>query len=73
MPREVIESVKIVVRTDDGNRFEIQGKGSAPDGMHTAFIALSTKRQEWLLRKMWATHQRRVAEEAATNKEADHG
>lgn len=60
MAREVIETVKIVVKTEDGNRMEVAGKGSAVNGMATAFIALSTARQELLLRKLWKRHQERL-------------
>jgi len=66
MAREVIESVKIVIKTEDGNRFEIEGKGSAVGGMSTAFLALSTKRQEALLRKLWDSHQKRLQQASTT-------
>lgn len=60
MAREVIESVKIVIKTSDGNRMEVAGKGSAVNGMAAAFLALSTERQELLLRKLWKRHQERL-------------
>jgi hypothetical protein len=72
MAREVIESVKIVIKTEDGNRFEVAGKGSAVNGMATAFLALPTKRQEVLLRKLWDSHQKRLERDAATTQEPDH-
>jgi hypothetical protein len=56
MSREVIESVKIVIKTEDGNRLAIEGKGSAPRGMLSAFSCLSAKRREWLLSQMQAEH-----------------
>lgn len=56
MPRVVTESARIVIKTEDGNRFEVTGKGSAPQGMLTAFAALSSKRRQWLLDKMTAAH-----------------
>lgn len=64
MAREVIESVKIVVKTEAGSRFEIAGKGSAVNGMAAAFLALSTERQEKLLRRLWKSHQERLANTA---------
>lgn len=75
MPRDVIESVKIVIKTEDGNRMEVSGKGSAVKGMATAFLCLSTQRQETLLRKLWSQHQERLQAEldAAQSKEPSHG
>jgi hypothetical protein len=64
MAREVVESVRIVIKTEDGNRLETSGKGSAPQGMLTAFICLPAKRREWLLRKMWEKHQAMLTREA---------
>lgn len=64
MAREVIESVKIVIKTSDGNRMEVAGKGSAVSGMATAFLALSTDRQEKLLRMLWKRHQERLQADA---------
>ena len=64
MSREVIESVKIVIKTDDGNRLCLEGKGSAPKGMLTAFTVLPAKRRAWLLEKMQAKHAEILAREA---------
>lgn len=65
MAREVVESVRIVIKTDDGNRLAIEGKGSAPRGMLTAFGCLPEKRRVWLLEKMQADHQKMLEREAA--------
>lgn len=70
MPREVTESVKVVIKSEEGHRFEISSKGSAVNGMVSAFMALSTKRQELLLRKMWKIHQSRIQGESATPSES---
>lgn len=67
--REVIESVKIVIKTSDGNRLAIEGKGSATRGMVTAFNCLPPSRREWLLEEMAGTHAKMLAREAATAKE----
>ena len=69
MSREVIESVKIVIKTDDGNRLCLEGKGSAPQGMLTAFVVLPVKRRAWLLEKMQAKHTEILAREAERAKE----
>ena len=71
MSREVIESVKIVIETIDGNRMEVTGKGSAVNGMASAFLALSTERQELLLRQLWKRHQERL--QSATQAEREKG
>lgn len=74
MAREVVESVKIVIKTEDGNRMEVSGKGSAVKGMTTAFLCLSTDRQELLLRKLWTRHQERLQREReAINAKSQEG
>lgn len=65
MSREVIESVKIVIKTEDGNRLAIEGKGSAPRGMLSAFSCLPVKRREWLLSTMQAEHASMLEKAAA--------
>ena len=65
MSREVIESVKIVIKTEDGNRLEISGRGSVPKGMLSAFSCLPVKRREWLLSKMQAEHASLLEKAAA--------
>jgi hypothetical protein len=67
MAREVIESAKIVIKTEDGNRLAIQGKGSAPRVMLTAFTVLSQKRREWLMKHMAAEHAKILAREEQIN------
>lgn len=64
MAREVIESFRIVIKTEDGNRAEVVGKGSAPRGMLTAFGCLPQKRREWLLTRMKAEHDKLLASSA---------
>lgn len=56
MTRKVIESAKIVLKTESGNRLEINGKGSAPRVMLTAFECLPSNRRLWLLDKMQTKH-----------------
>lgn len=58
MAREVIESVRVVIKTDDGIRFEYTSKGSAPRGMLGAFSALPEKRRKWLMEQMAAEDAR---------------
>lgn len=65
MAREIIESVRIVIKTEDGVRAEVNSKGSAPRGMHLAFSMLPAKRREWLLKHMQAEHEKLAAKEAA--------
>lgn len=65
MPREVIESAKIVWKTDDGNRLEVEGKGSAPRIMVTAFSCFPVKRREWMLKRMQEEHAKCLEAEAA--------
>ncbi len=64
MSREVVESVKIVIKTEGGGRLEVQSKGSAPRGMLTAFGMLPAKRREWLIKHMQAEHEQMLAREA---------
>lgn len=60
MAREIVESVKIVIKTESGNRLEWASEGSATSGMLMAFTCLSVERQERLLRKMWENHQKQL-------------
>lgn len=64
MTREVIESAKIVIKTEDGNRLEVASKGSAARAMLTAFECLPQKRREWLLKNMQAEHEKIMARDA---------
>lgn len=74
MSREVVESVKIVIKTEDGNRLETSGKGSAARGMLTAFVCLPQKRREWLMKNMQAEHVRMLEREATPSPaQADKG
>lgn len=73
MPREVIESTRIVIKTEAGNRVELSGKGSACRGMLTAFECLPIERQEWLLRRMWGAHMDRLAKEKAPGPQGAEG
>jgi hypothetical protein len=66
MAREVIESAKIVIKTEDGNRLELNGKGSAPRVMLMAFECLPQKRREWLLKHMQQEHEKLLAKAAPT-------
>lgn len=61
MPGEVTESVRIVIKTEDGNRLEYASKGSAPRGMLSAFDMLPVKRQAWLLKRMQEVHDKAKA------------
>lgn len=63
MSREVIESVRIVIKTPDGNRLAVEGKGSAVHGMHSAFMCLSGARREKLLAMLTKTHAEMNAKE----------
>jgi hypothetical protein len=64
MSRDFLESVKIVIKTDDGNKAIAESKGSAPRGMLLAFTLLPQNRREWVLRNMQAEHEKMVAKEA---------
>lgn len=65
--KEVVESVKIVIIAEDGNRMCVEGKGSAPSGMLTAFACLPEKRRVWLLEKMRAKHDAMLASKGASH------
>lgn len=67
--REVVESTKIVIKTDDGNRLCLEGKGSVVQGMLTAFTLLPVKRRTLLLEKMQAKHAEILEREAERAKE----
>lgn len=57
MPREVTESVKVVLRTENGNRLELNSKGNAAAGMLTAFECMPASRREKLLKRMKDSHE----------------
>lgn len=65
MAREVIESVRIVVKTEAGGRVEVQGKGDVPKGILSAFSALSLDRRSWLLKQMQIKHDELIYKELA--------
>lgn len=65
MSRPVIESTKIVIKTPEGNRIALEGKGSATQGMLTAFFCLPAERREKLLKAMTEKHAEMLAREAA--------
>lgn len=65
MSRPVIESTKIVIKTERGNRIALESKGSATDGMFTAFYCLPADRREKLLKAMTEKHAEMLAREGA--------
>lgn len=71
MSRPVIESTKIVIKTEGGNRICLEGKGSATQGMLTAFYCLSATRREKLLTAMTKKHAEMLARES-THQPPDH-
>lgn len=56
--KKVIESVQIVIKTDDGIKLNVASKGSAPKGMLLAFELLPADRRQWLLEQMRQSHDR---------------
>lgn len=71
MSRDVVESVKIVIKTEDGGRLVLEGKGSAPRGMLSAFSVLPQKRREWLLRNMQTEHEKLLARAAENENQTE--
>lgn len=63
MSREVIESVRIVIKSPCGNRLVVEGKGNAVHGMHSAFMCLTPSRRENLLSMLTKTHDKMSAKE----------
>lgn len=61
--KAVVESVRIVIQTEEGNRFEVNGKGSATAGMRTAFLALAPKRRGAFLESLQKLQAELVAKE----------
>jgi len=59
--RNVVESARIVIRSDDGNRLEINGKGDAAESMFTGFYCLGEARRAKLLERMQAVHAEMLA------------
>lgn len=62
--KKVIESVQIVIKTDDGIKLNVASKGSAPKGMLLAFELLPADRRQWLLEQMRLSHDRLNAKAA---------
>lgn len=63
--KEVVESVRIVIRSDDGNRFEVSGRSSATAGMRTAFLALGPKRRAAFIESLQKLQAELLAKESA--------
>jgi DNA segregation ATPase FtsK/SpoIIIE-like protein len=65
MPREVIESVKVTIKTEEGIALRYESKGNAPRGLIGAFTMLPTKRREFVLKHMQAEHAKLLGEPVA--------
>lgn len=67
--KQVTESARIVVRSTDGNRIQVEGKGSATESMHTAFCCLPYERRARFLDRLHKTHSEMTRKEAAAQLE----
>ena len=61
MSRPVTERASIVIKSEQGGRIEINGKGNAADSMFTAFYCLSAERRSVLLDRMRVVHAELLA------------
>jgi hypothetical protein len=61
MARQVVESTRIVIRTDKGNRMELEGKGDAASSMAFAITFLNDERFAKVLKLLETERLRRAA------------
>ena len=59
-----VESTKIVIATDNGNRLELNGKGSVVTAMVMAFGFLPMGRREEMIASIEKEHARMLVREA---------
>ena len=62
MSREVIESVKIVIK-EDGQRMRVEATGCATSGIVMAFMCFSPARREFTIKKLIEEHERMLKRE----------